>query len=68
MQRLAHRIAFFYAPKVLGGAESRKAVAGVGAKGLADALTLSDVQWRKLGPDWMLAAGVAMPSASKRKN
>jgi diaminohydroxyphosphoribosylaminopyrimidine deaminase / 5-amino-6-(5-phosphoribosylamino)uracil reductase len=68
MQRLAHRIAFFYAPKVLGGAESRKAVGGLGAKGLADALTLSDVQWRKLGPDWMLSAGVAMPSASKRKN
>ena len=30
MDGLAHRIAFFYAPKVLGGRAARKAVAGEG--------------------------------------
>ena len=31
---LAQRVAFFYAPKILGGREARKGVAGEGAKGL----------------------------------
>jgi len=53
---LAQKVAFFYAPKVLGGAHSRKAVAGEGAQGLHDALQLADVEWRRLGPDWLLTA------------
>ena len=55
---LAHRIAFFYAPKVLGGQASRRAVAGLGARSLAETLTLTDLRWRKLGVDWLLAARV----------
>jgi diaminohydroxyphosphoribosylaminopyrimidine deaminase/5-amino-6-(5-phosphoribosylamino)uracil reductase len=55
---LAQRVAFFYAPKILGGRDSRKAVAGDGAKSLADALRLRDVEWRQLGPDLLLTARV----------
>jgi len=55
---LAQRVAFFYAPKILGGANSRKAVAGSGAKGLTDALDLTDVRWRRAGQDWLLEARV----------
>jgi len=55
---LAQRVAFFYAPKVLGGRDSRKAVAGEGAKSLADALQLKDVEWKQLGPDLLLTARV----------
>jgi diaminohydroxyphosphoribosylaminopyrimidine deaminase/5-amino-6-(5-phosphoribosylamino)uracil reductase len=55
---LAHRIAFFYAPKILGGANARKAVAGAGAKSLKDALDLTDVKWRRLGVDWLLTARI----------
>jgi diaminohydroxyphosphoribosylaminopyrimidine deaminase/5-amino-6-(5-phosphoribosylamino)uracil reductase len=55
---LAHRVAFFYAPKILGGANARKAVAGAGAKGLKDALDLTDVKWRRLGVDWLLTARI----------
>ena len=33
---LAQRVAFFYAPKILGGRDSRKAVAGEGARNLAE--------------------------------
>ena len=53
---LAQRVAFFYAPKILGGRDSRKAVAGEGARNLAEALQLRDVEWKQLGPDWLLAA------------
>jgi len=59
MQRLAQRIAFFYAPKILGGRDSRRAVAGQGATDLAETLDLSDIEWRSLGPDLLLTARVA---------
>lgn len=61
-QGLAHRIAFFYAPKILGGRDARLAVAGEGAASLDEALNLRDLEWRRLGPDWLLTAQVA-PSA-----
>jgi len=51
-----HRIAFFYAPKILGGRDSRKAVAGEGAKSLPEALPLHEVEWQRLGSDLLLTA------------
>ena len=56
---LVQRVAFFYAPKILGGRDSRKAVAGEGARSLAQVVQLSDVEWRRLGPDLWLTARVA---------
>lgn len=56
---LAQRVAFFYAPKIIGGRDAHKAVAGVGASNLKEALCLRDVRWRKLGPDLMLTACLA---------
>jgi diaminohydroxyphosphoribosylaminopyrimidine deaminase/5-amino-6-(5-phosphoribosylamino)uracil reductase len=56
---LAQRVAFFYAPKILGGRDSRKAVAGEGAKSLTEALQLHDVEWKQIGPDLLLTARVA---------
>ena len=55
---LAQRVAFFYAPKILGGRDARKAVAGEGARSLAEAIRLRDVTWKQLGPDWLLTARV----------
>ena len=55
---LAQRVAFFYAPKILGGRDSRKAVAGEGARSLAEVVQLRDVEWQRLGPDWLLTAQV----------
>ncbi len=55
----AQRVAFFYAPKILGGRDSLKAVAGEGAKNLAEVLELYDVEWKRLGPDLLLTARVA---------
>jgi len=55
---LAQRVTFFYAPKILGGRDSRKGVAGRGAKSLAEALQLRDVEWQRLGSDLLLTARV----------
>lgn len=55
---LAQRVAFFYAPKILGGRESRKAVAGDGVERLSDVIALSELRWQKLGPDLLLTARV----------
>lgn len=55
---LAHRVALFYAPKILGGRDARKGVAGAGASRLDEALRLSDVRWRKLGEDLLLSARI----------
>jgi diaminohydroxyphosphoribosylaminopyrimidine deaminase/5-amino-6-(5-phosphoribosylamino)uracil reductase len=55
---LAQRVAFFYAPKILGGRDSRKAVAGEGARSLAEVIKLREVEWKRLGPDWLLTARV----------
>ena len=55
---LAQRVAFFYAPMVLGGRDSRRAVADPGASTLAGSLRLTDLEWRRLGPDWLLRARV----------
>ena len=54
----AQRIAFFYAPKILGGIHSRAAVGGEGAKRLEDSLRLQEVVWERLGSDLMLTARV----------
>jgi len=55
---LAQRVAFFYAPKVLGGREARKAVAGPGARDWREVLRLTDLEWRRVGPDLLLRARV----------
>jgi diaminohydroxyphosphoribosylaminopyrimidine deaminase/5-amino-6-(5-phosphoribosylamino)uracil reductase len=54
----AQRVAFFYAPKILGGRDSRKAVAGEGAKSLSEAIQLREIEWRKPGGDLLLTARV----------
>ncbi|MEI7728608.1 MAG: bifunctional diaminohydroxyphosphoribosylaminopyrimidine deaminase/5-amino-6-(5-phosphoribosylamino)uracil reductase RibD [Verrucomicrobiota bacterium] len=59
LNSLAHRVAFFYAPKVLGGRNSKPAVAGLGARSLKETLRLRDLVWRQLGEDLFLTARIA---------
>ncbi len=54
----AQRVAFFYAPKVLGGRAARRGVAGVGARRGADLIELREVAWRRVGEDLWLSARV----------
>ncbi len=56
LPRLAQRIAFFYAPKILGGRDARRAVAGEGARRLSESLDLTEIEWMRLGPDLLLNA------------
>jgi len=58
MQGLAQRVAFFYAPKVLGGRDTRRAVAGDGARSLDEAIGLTELEWRTLGPDLFMTGKV----------
>ena len=58
LQGLAQRSVFFYAPKILGGRDSRRAVAGEGARGWSEILNLAEIEWRHLGPDLVLSAVV----------
>jgi diaminohydroxyphosphoribosylaminopyrimidine deaminase/5-amino-6-(5-phosphoribosylamino)uracil reductase len=62
---LAHRVAFFYAPKILGGRAAVKAVAGEGVRRLAQAPRLRELQWRRLGPDLFLSARLDYESLRK---
>jgi diaminohydroxyphosphoribosylaminopyrimidine deaminase/5-amino-6-(5-phosphoribosylamino)uracil reductase len=61
LEGLAHRVAFFYAAKALGGRDARKAVAGAGVKRLKDIIQLTDLEWRRIGPDLLLTARVDAP-------
>jgi len=55
---LAHRVAFFYAPKILGGRDAICAVAGQGVSGLSEAVRLAQPEYRRLGSDLLLTARV----------
>jgi diaminohydroxyphosphoribosylaminopyrimidine deaminase / 5-amino-6-(5-phosphoribosylamino)uracil reductase len=61
---LAHRIAFFYAPKIIGGRDAVKAVAGEGARSWKDVIRLRNMIWNRLGPDLLLVADVAYTRAA----
>ena len=65
-QRLAHRIAFFYAPKILGGREARRAVAGNGASHWSEILPLEQIEWRKRGGDLLLTALVGRRGSARQ--
>lgn len=54
----AQRVAFFYAPKILGGRDSRKGVAGAGVTKLSKVIQLQEIEWRRLGLDLLLTAKV----------
>lgn len=60
----AHRVAFFYAPMVLGGCDALRGVAGEGARSLAEALSMVAPEWRRFGPDLFMTARVASPPAT----
>lgn len=55
---LAQRVAFFFAPKILGGRDSKKAVSGNGVQTLREIIALHGVEWRGIGPDLFLTAQV----------
>jgi diaminohydroxyphosphoribosylaminopyrimidine deaminase/5-amino-6-(5-phosphoribosylamino)uracil reductase len=51
-QRLADKITFFIAPKIIGGRASVPAIGGHGCERLSEALELTDVEVIRRGEDW----------------
>jgi len=56
--RLAQRVVFFYAPKILGGSRSRSAVGGNVMINPKKGLRLSAVNWCRVGTDLLLTARI----------
>jgi len=54
--RLAHRTAFFYGPKVIGGTDAPRGVAGEGFQSLEDAPRLVGLRHRRFGDDLLVEA------------
>ncbi len=59
--RLAHRVALFYAPKVLGGARSLRGVGGTGLDSAAGFPRLSGVRTRALEGDLLVTGDLRFP-------
>lgn len=57
----AHRIAFFYAPKVVGGRTAPRGVAGDGTRRRESFPILQDVRTTRVGPDLFYTARVTYP-------
>lgn len=56
---LVDRVYAFIAPIIIGGEKAVPAVAGAGVEGMADALRLSRVRVRRIGPDLLVTGYVA---------
>jgi diaminohydroxyphosphoribosylaminopyrimidine deaminase/5-amino-6-(5-phosphoribosylamino)uracil reductase len=67
LEGLAHRVEFFFAPKVLGGRDAIPAVGGAGVASLDEAIRLTDIEWRELGPDLLLRARILNSALIKLK-
>jgi diaminohydroxyphosphoribosylaminopyrimidine deaminase/5-amino-6-(5-phosphoribosylamino)uracil reductase len=62
-RRLVNRVAFYLAPRILGGDDARGSVAGASPAALSDALDLGRLRVRRLGPDVLIEADV--PDAAR---
>ena len=49
---LVHKVLFFYAPKLIGGRDAPTAVEGIGKNMMAEAAILTDLRFRRFGPDF----------------
>lgn len=54
--RLVQRVAFFYAPMIVGGRRAPRGVAGLGATSVSEILNLREMRWRRVGRDLFLTA------------
>ena len=57
-QNLAQEAVFYYAPKILGGNNARRGIAGSGARSLEEATRLTNTRWSKVGEDLVMKAEI----------
>lgn len=60
--RLAHRLHWFVAPKLVGGRDAPTAVEGLGVARMADAVALREITIRRLGPDLRIDGELDYPT------
>jgi diaminohydroxyphosphoribosylaminopyrimidine deaminase/5-amino-6-(5-phosphoribosylamino)uracil reductase len=58
--KLVQRVFFFYAPILIGGRAARKTVAGDGFVFPETSPKLKNIRWKRLAPDLMMTAQVAV--------
>jgi diaminohydroxyphosphoribosylaminopyrimidine deaminase/5-amino-6-(5-phosphoribosylamino)uracil reductase len=58
---LADRVAFFYAPLLIGGREAPTPLEGEGAAQMADAIKLAHLRCRRLGTDLLVEGEIVLP-------
>lgn len=54
--RIIDRVAFFIAPKILGGEDSKTLVGGIGIPKISEAVSLQDMKGKRCGRDFLLTA------------
>jgi diaminohydroxyphosphoribosylaminopyrimidine deaminase/5-amino-6-(5-phosphoribosylamino)uracil reductase len=59
--KLANRIAYFYAPKLIGGVDARTALEGLGVAEVARAPRVVNITHHKLGDDWLIEGDIVYP-------
>src|SRR5262249_10139894 len=64
---LVQRIAFFDAPRIIGGRTAAGAVGGSGVASLAEALEVGEMEWRRIGRDFLLTGRLGHGQASARR-
>jgi diaminohydroxyphosphoribosylaminopyrimidine deaminase / 5-amino-6-(5-phosphoribosylamino)uracil reductase len=62
----AHRIAFFYAPLILGGQDAPASVGGIGVQTLERGIRVQELAWRRVGPDLLLTGRIDRPQGTER--
>jgi diaminohydroxyphosphoribosylaminopyrimidine deaminase/5-amino-6-(5-phosphoribosylamino)uracil reductase len=58
---LADRVAFFYAPLLIGGREAPTPIEGEGVAQIAHAIQLAQPRCKRLGTDWLLEGEISAP-------
>ncbi|MFH1429480.1 MAG: bifunctional diaminohydroxyphosphoribosylaminopyrimidine deaminase/5-amino-6-(5-phosphoribosylamino)uracil reductase RibD [Candidatus Margulisiibacteriota bacterium] len=60
---LVDKVFCFIAPKIVGGVDSKSAIAGVGVSNMEDALHLQEVKYEQIGPDILARGYIHVPWA-----
>lgn len=60
-QKLADKIAWIVAPKMVGGRDAKTSVEGIGVRNLSDAPELTSVHMKQLGNDFLIEGYLASP-------
>jgi len=66
-ERIVDRIVFFIAPILMGGREAPGSIGGLGVQRLSRAIRLTDVTYRRVGPDLCVEARVVYPRGQTPK-